>query len=407
MTTISNKLLRERASQFVSYVQEVRGYLHENPEVSGREYETSSFLQKELNGMGLPVQRVSETGLLAVLETGRPGPTVALRADIDALPMSESPDNLLFAKKFVSKRQGVAHTCGHDGHMAMLLGAARVLCQSKDSISGRVLFCFEEGEETGSGIGGMMQALSQYDVSAVWGIHLTSFMETGTISVDPGPRMAGETQVHFEVLGKGGHGSRPDLSINPVFAAAHVLTALGSAWPNRIDANETVTLGIATINGGTAPNIIPDHVKISGTLRFFNVREGAKAVEVLKHVATHAAKAHMCDVRFDDNAFRIGPPVINDAELSEFAARCLRDVLPAGAVVSQDKWYASESFRNYGASYPAVLAFVGARNLQQGMGAEHHNVHFDIDEGALELGLLATVKFATEMLGAGEVQERE
>jgi amidohydrolase len=403
---IGNELLLANAGLESEYVKTVRGYLHQHPEVSGQEYDTASFLRSELEGIGLPVEAVSATGLIALLDTGREGPTVALRADIDALPMSESPVNLKSTKRFVSERPGVSHTCGHDGHMAMLLGVARALTKMKNLLRGRVLFCFEEGEETGSGIDGMMQALSQYEVAAVWGIHLTSFMESGTISVDAGPRMAGDTQVHFDVIGKGGHGSRPDLSINPVFAAAHVLTALGSAWPNRIDANETVTLGIATINGGTAPNIIPDRVRISGTLRFFNVGEGAKAVEVLKHVALNAAKAHLCDVHFAENAFRISPPVINPEGLSKFAAACLGDILPAGTVVHQEKWYASESFRSYGAKYPAVLAFVGAGNADQGMGAEHHNVHFDIDETALDLGVLATLKFAVEVLMSDEVKVR-
>ncbi|HSL93307.1 MAG TPA: amidohydrolase, partial [Bacillota bacterium] len=265
MAVISNELLLANAGQVSQYVRTVRGHLHQHPEVSGQEYDTSLFLRQELEKLGLPVETVSATGLIAVLDTGREGPTVALRADIDALPMQESQVNLYSTKKFVSLREGVSHTCGHDGHMAMLLGVAKSLTGIKDLLRGSVLFCFEEGEETGSGIDGMMRALSRYPVAAVWGMHLTSFMNAGTISVDPGPRMAGETQVQFDVVGKGGHGSRPDLSINPVFAAAHVLTALGSAWPNRIDANETVTLGIATINGGTAPNIIPDRVRISGT----------------------------------------------------------------------------------------------------------------------------------------------
>lgn len=403
MIAVSNEVLRAKTAEVSEYVRSMRGHFHRHPEVSGQEYDTSRFLRHELEGLGLPVEVVSETGLIAVLDTGVPGPTIALRADIDALPMAESPMNLGSAKKHVSSRAGVAHTCGHDGHMAMLLGTARVLTGIRDKLRGRVLFCFEEGEETGCGVQGMMNALGRFDVAAVWGMHLTSFMDTGTISVDPGPRMAGETQVHFDVVGKGGHGSRPDLSINPVFAAAHVLTALGSAWPNRIGANETVTLGIATINGGTAPNIIPDRVKISGTLRFFNVDEGARAVEVLKHVAVHAAKAHLCDVQFADGAFRIGPPVINNEKFSHFAALHLGEALPPGAVVRQERWYASESFRNYGARYPSLLAFVGAGNRVLGMGAEHHNVHFDIDEDALDLGVLATLKIAAKLLETGEV----
>jgi amidohydrolase len=396
---VTNELLLKKVHEVDEYVKRTRGYLHEFPEVTGNELKTSEFLQSELGKLNLPVEMVSKTGFIATLATGRPGKTIALRADIDALPMLEHPNNLKGPKKYVSSNEGTCHACGHDGHMAMLLGAARALYDIRHLLRGTILFCFEEGEEGGTGIRGMMDALSTRQVDAVWGIHLASFMDSGTINVEPGPRMAGEALIDFEVVGRGGHGSRPDLSINPVFAAAHVLTAIGTAWPNRINANETVTLGLATINGGTAPNIIPDRVRITGTLRFFNVAEGEKAVEILREVAWHTARAHLCSISFSEKAFTINRPVVNDEKLSKLAKEGLTQILPEGSVVPVNRWYASESFRMYGSKYPALLAFVGVRNEEYGSGAEHHNAHFDLDEDALSVGVLATLKVATDFLG--------
>lgn len=399
MNNITNKLLLEKANEIDEYVKSTRGYLHEYPEVSGEEFETTKFLQAEIAKLGLPVEVVSKTGFIATLDTGKPGKTIALRADIDALPMPESPDNLKGPKKYVSKNEGVCHSCGHDGHMAMLLGAAKVFNDLKDQLTGKILLCFEEGEERGTGIAEMIDALSKRTVDAVWGIHLTSFMDAGTINVDPGPRMAGSAGVDFTVVGKGGHGSRPDLSINPVFAAANILVGLGTAWPNRITAEETVTLGIAMANAGTARNIIPDTANVQGTLRFFNVEEGEKAVKTLMHVVEHTAKAHNCEVEFDHTrSFKANAPVINDEKLSELATEGLLDILPEGSVTNGNKWYASESFRNYAKIAPSIFAFVGIRNEEYGSGAEHHNVHFDLDEDALMTGVISTLKFATDFL---------
>ncbi|NLD18557.1 MAG: amidohydrolase, partial [Tissierellia bacterium] len=369
--------------------------------VTGHEYETSKFLKAEVEKLGLPIEEVPGTGFIATLDTGRPGKTVAIRSDIDALAMPESEENLKGKKKYISKNEGVCHSCGHDAHMSMALTTAKILTELKDELTGKVLFLFEEGEEAGTGIAAMIEGIKDKGIDAVWGMHVTSFMPSGTINVEPGPRMAGATGINFDIIGRGGHGSRPDLSINPVFAAANVLTALGSAWPNRLDVEETVTLGITMVNGGTARNIIPDRINIGGSLRFFNVEEGKKAIEVLMHTVENTAKAHYCDVEFLYDMpvnFKVGAPVINDEGLSEIAEEALKDILPEGAVTRGTKWFASESFRRYAEVAPSLLAFLGMQNEEVGSGAEHHNVHFDVDEEAMKMGVISTVKFVDSFL---------
>lgn len=375
-----------------------RGYLHERPELSGKEYETSRYLKDEVRKIGLEIEEVpGSTGFTALLDTGRPGKTLGIRTDIDALPVFETPNNISGERKYVSQNPGVMHACGHDGHMAIVLGAMKILLGLKNQLNGKIYFIFEEGEEVWSGIYQMLDHLEDKNIDAIYGTHVTSFMETGKVCVDSGPRMAGAAKVTFTVRGKGGHGSRPDLSINPVFAAANVLTGLTSAWANQIDVSKTVTLGITQIHGGSLGNVIPDKVDINGSLRFFDMEEGERAVGVMKSVIEHTAKAHNCSVEFDEEFDVAAPPVINDEKLSAIAQLGIKEILPE-SLQTDVVWYASESFSQYEKLAPTCFAFVGIGNKEYGSGAEHHNEYFDLDDDALYYGVVATSKFAVDYL---------
>ncbi len=392
-----NEILKRKADEAESYVIAMRRELHQHPEISSAEIWTSNRLREEAEKFGLPVEMVSKTGFIATLDTGRPGGHVALRADIDALAVSENPTNLKNPKVAVSQNAGVSHACGHDAHMAMLLGAMKILTEIKDQLCGIVYFCFEEAEENGGGIVGMIEALSKKKVDTVWAIHVYSALDSGKISVDAGPRMAGAALVDVTVQGRGGHGSRPDLSINPIFATANILTNLTSAFVNQISANETVTLGICSLQSSSNfYNIIPETVQFTGSLRFFDIEEGRKGDRIIHEVSETIAKAHHCTVTFAPE-YIIGP-VVNDAHCAAVAAEVLQTVLPEGAVATCPKWFASESFRKYLNIFPGVFAFLGIRNPEFGSGAEHHNDRFDVDESVLKLGVLSTAKYAATFL---------
>ncbi|MDR0687692.1 MAG: M20/M25/M40 family metallo-hydrolase, partial [Prevotellaceae bacterium] len=178
---VSAKTVLAKVKSVDAYIREVRGYLHERPELSGQEYETAKFIRNEIAALGLPVTSVPGTGFYAVLDTRRPGKTVGLRADIDALPIQEHPQNLKQDKKWVSRNAGVSHACGHDGHIAILLGTVKILTELKDQLCGRVVFIFEEGEETNSGIRAMVEALRPLKIDAIYGNHLKSNLETGKL----------------------------------------------------------------------------------------------------------------------------------------------------------------------------------------------------------------------------------
>ncbi len=401
---MDNELIKKAADELESYVIETRRYLHTIPEVSGEEFKTREFLIGKIREAGLPFEEIEDsTGLIATLDTGRPGPHIALRADIDALPMPEEPNNLAGPRTCVSGTPNRCHACGHDGHMAMLLGSMKAMVEHKDDLNGIIYFCFEQGEEVGGGIQQMMKALSKYEIDTVWGIHVYAGLESGKISVQPGPRMAGAIGINFDFIGKGGHGSRPDQSINPVYCASNWYNNIAVAFANQIDANQTVTLGLTGIIGGEAGNVIPDQAKVIGSLRFFSVEEGEKAFRIVKETAEHTAAMHHCTVDFS----RMKPPgypVINDEKAALLAEKKLPEVLPEGTVARCEPWYASESFRMYLSKYPGVFCFVGINNPEYGSGAAHHNSFFDIDESVLKLGMLATLKYVAAVEENGGVK---
>lgn len=400
-----NEFITSKAKELEPETIRIRRHLHENPELSSEEYETVSFLKEEVKKLGLTIEDVpGSTGFTALLDTGNPGKTLGIRTDIDALPVEEHAENLAGPRKYRSKKPGVMHACGHDGHMSIILSTMKILNEMKDSLSGKVYFIFEEGEEIGSGINAMIKSLENKGIDAIYGNHLTSFMDSGTVSADAGPVMAGAVSVEFSIHGKSGHGSRPDLSINPVFAAAHVLTGLSNAWANQVDVTKTVTLGLTQIHGGFANNVIPEKVDIGGSLRFYDMAEGARALDIVKKVADLTAQAHNCTVTFNDSFKIAAQPVINDENLAVLAQESIEEAMP-GSVIHDVNWFASESFSHYSNISPSLFSFIGIRNESYGSGAEHHNDRFDVDENALIIGIVATAKFAAAFLTKNEADE--
>lgn len=383
--------------------REVRHYLHEHPEVAMEELETSKYLREKASSLGLLIEEVPKRGtsaghgFIATLDTGKPGKTIGLRTDIDALPVKESLFNLFQQRKVISQNVGVMHACGHDGHMTILLYAMRILSEMKDELTGKIIFIFEEGEEISSGIGEMLNLLATKNIDAIYGNHLASFLETGQIALDPGPIMAAIARIDFKVIGRGGHGSRPDLSINPLYAGADILNSISVAWNNQINVAKTVTLGLTEFHVGTAFNVFADEARIGGSLRYFDVAEGRRSTEMLYKVAENVAEAHGCHIELTDKAGELAIPVVNDETLTKLAQASVDDLFP-GARVEDITWYASESFARYGEVAPYVFAFIGTRNEELGSGAEHHSELFDLDDDSLQFGIGAMVKFTVDFL---------
>lgn len=394
--TIENQQIIKNVDELNGYLRNTRRYLHENPELSSKEFETSKFLKEQVKKLGLDIKEVPATGFYAILDTGNRGKTLGLRTDIDALPILENENNLNGKRVCSSKNDGVFHACGHDGHMTILLASMKILVENKEKLNGKIIFIFEEGEEIGSGISPMIEALKDEGIDAIYGNHLASFLETGKIGLDAGPVMAGFGIVDFTVKGKGGHGSRPDLSVSPIFAASNIINSLASAWVNRLDVTKTVTLGLGSINGGTIANVIPNEVRVTGTIRFFDRKEGEKAVDLIKKIGKLTAQAHECE--FIANDIRVEyNPVINDEDLSELSKRASEDIMP-NSIKEDVIWFGSESFSDYNKIAKTIFALVGTKNDKLGSGAEHHNEYFDIDEESIAIAIKAMVKFASVYL---------
>lgn len=385
--------IRKSIFEYQDYIIKMRREFHKYPELSGEEFHTRNVLIREIESMGATYRLLKGTGIIAMIQGGKPGKNRLLRADIDALPVQEERENLKQEKACVSDIEGKCHACGHDAHMAMLLGTMKVIKRMQEDIEGTVYCCFEEGEETNCGIITMMEALKEYHIDECFALHVYRGLDVGKINVVPGPRMAGTVGIGFYVKGKTGHGSRPDQAANPIIPAAHIITQLDSAFLNQLDAEETVTLGVCMFKAGEAVNVIPDKAYIAGTARYFNKAEGKKALHIINTVAENTAACHRCSIEFTERNKIILFPVVNDEQVAENTQRKICEICGDKALGDCDRWYASETYSMYLERYPGALGFLGIRNDDFGSGAAHHNGKFDIDESALVLGVCAEVAF--------------
>lgn len=384
------------SDQDENYVIGLRRDFHLHPELGGKEEWTYARIVGELQGIGIPYERVGDYGVLATLEGKSSGKTVVLRADIDALPIEEDPNNLTGRKKVVSEVGGVAHLCGHDGHTAMLLCASRILHGLRDRFDGKIIFAFEYGEEVGLGAEPILDELAKRHVDGVWGIHLRWDLPTGKISVDSGLRMSGGGPFNVVIRGKGSHGSAPDLSIDPIECTAQIIVGLSSVLSREISPSQAGVLTIGRLSAGTAGNVIPDTARFSGSYRVLNPETGEKIKAAVIRIVEGTAAAHRCKAEIEIKG--PGIPVVNDPRVSSIADSAARKAVGGENVISAAPWMASDSMGRYLQKYPGVYAFLGIRNEQAGTGAPHHNAQFDIDEPALKNGVAATVQFALDFL---------
>lgn len=397
----------EAAKAIEKDVIKIRRDLHEHPEVSMQEKRTIRVVTEHLESMNIPYEIVPYGGVIGFIDGEQPGKTLILRADLDALPMKESPVNLKQEKVVVSKTDKAAHTCGHDGHTAMLLGAAKILKDHKDSIIGKVILAFEQGEENGSGIFRLLRRLVEIGADGIWGIHLKSDIPTGKISVDPGPRMAGVFPFHVEIKGSGGHGARPDLAISPLSCFHSFYQRLQTIRSESLDPFLPVTYSIGHVNYGSTSNVIGDILEFSGTARFLHAEQGEVFVEVFKNILEETSRTHRCTYEFLMPIRSIQTFVINDETCAKIAKQSVTQILGEDAIKTYPAWMASEPFGLYQRYFPGVFAFVGIYNEEKGTGAEHHNAHFDIDEDALLIGVLATVQYTIDFLNYDQAIDYE
>jgi amidohydrolase len=392
--------IRAAAERIAPAVVAVRRDLHAHPELSNREQRTGRLVAGRLREIGLEVRYpVAKTGVVGVLRGGRPGRVVALRADIDALPIDEAGD-----LPFRSRVKGVMHACGHDAHTAILLGAAEVLAGLRDRLPGTVVFLFQpaeegapEGEEGGAPLMVKEGALDDPKVEAVFGLHVGGWATAGQAGWSDGPIFASSDTFTIEVAGKSVHGALPHMGLDPIPVAAEIVQALQLVVSRQIDGRQPRVLTVGRIEGGTRFNIIAERVTMDGTVRTHDatVREEMKAR--MARAVKGVAEAHgtTATLRFLDDG---NPPTVNDAALArDVGFPALRRVFGDGAVRVEPQMVA-EDFPSYGEKAPYFYFLLGTRNDAKGIASVNHTATFDVDEDALPLGVRAMATLAWEFL---------
>lgn len=376
---------------------ELRRDLHLNPELSCKEERTSNIVAKELARLGYRViiDRAKGYSVLGIMEFSRPGKTLAMRADMDALPIVENQCNLKRKKKWVSKNKGAAHMCGHDFHTAGLLATARYVAEHKDSLRGRVIFCFESGEEIGEGDDARELLAAQGKIDAAFAIHVQANSPVGTVAIMDGPCTAGCATFNIKITGKSVHGATPHLGIDPINCAAQIVVAANSIISRRIDSRESAVLSVCSIHSGTSWNRFPDNAEIVGGLRFFNDDVGIKMREYLEQMVKGTAEANGCTSEVSWGNW--SPPTINDKELAAIARKA-SDASGAKTEIGTP-WMVSETFARYRRICPVVLVLVGCANAETGCGAQHHSDMFEADENCLAISASIEANFVTDFLG--------
>lgn len=385
--------------------------IHQFPELGNREFRTAKLVAEHLKSLGLEVKTgVAHTGVTAILRGGKPGPRIALRADMDALPVTES-SGLPFESKqtaeFRGQKTGVMHACGHDSHTAILMGVAEAMAKNKADIPGEVLFIFqpaEEGPPDGE-TGGADQMLAEgifksFKPEAVFGLHVFSTLNAGQLGYRSGPLMAASDRFNIVVKGRQTHGSRPWGGIDPIVAAAEIVTSAQNIVSRRQNlTNQPIVVSFGAINGGIRYNIIPDSVELVGTIRTFDDGMRAQAFKDLANVAEHVAAAHGATAvaKIPDT---VGNPVtVNDPALTARVLPSLRKV--AGAeVVEMTLTTGAEDFAYFAKEVPGFFFFVGAtpKGVDASSAPSNHSPQFFLDESALPLGTRALLQISMDYL---------
>ena len=366
---IKNKVI-EITEELVSW----RRDFHRYPELAFEEKRTSAAIREFLESLGLQVETLAKTGLRAVLEGKPGGRTVALRADMDALPLEEEGD-----KEYISQNPGITHACAHDGHMAVIMEAAKILSQMKDRFSGKVVFLFQPSEERiPGGAKLMIEEGALEGVDAIFGLHLWQDLATGIVGLVKGPMMAQPDAFSITIKGKGGHGSMPQQTVDPILVASQLVVNVQSIVSRSIDPLKPVVVSFGTIIGGTIYNIIPEKVTLTGTVRSFDADVQKLTEQRLRKITQKTCETYGATAEFK---YDIGyASLVNDAGMVDFVEKITAKTLGKERIKHIDPVMGGEDFAYYLKKVPGAFLFFG---MGDGTQYPHHHPGFDIDEKAL------------------------
>ncbi len=371
--------IRTEIKKIENMIIDWRRDFHQYPELSFKEHRTGDVIANELRSMGLePKINVGKTGVTADLEFGD-GPTIGLRADMDALPIQETS-----GLSFSSKNDGVMHACGHDGHMAMLLGAAKVLTQKIDQYNGTVRFIFQPAEEGEGGARYMIEDGCLEGLDEIYGIHVWNYQPVGEVGVKDGPVLAAADMFDIKIKGIGGHGAAPQGTVDSIVIASHLVQALQTIVSRNTNPLESTVISVGKINGGHNFNIIADEVSLSGTARAYTEENRSLIKTRMKEIIQGIEKTYNAQITFD---YKDGyPPTINHTEPAEKVLKAAKQVVGSKAGMPYLSM-GGEDFAYYLKEKPGCFFFVGsAPNEKELFETPHHCSHFNMDERALLVG---------------------
>ena len=386
--------------------------IHQHPELSNRETRTSALVTAQLKKLGLDVHTgIAHTGVVGILKGGKPGPKLAIRADMDALPVTEEVD-LPFASKakgeYRGKTTGVMHACGHDAHTAMLLGLATVLAGMKKDLPGEVMFVFQPaeegappGEEGGASLMLKEGVFRDFKPDAMFGMHVVSALNTGTVAVRPGPTMAGSDWFKLVVHGRQTHGALPWNGVDPIVTSAEIINDAQTIVSRKLNIGELpAVLSFGIIEGGSRYNIVPDQVELQGTLRTFDPAMRQQAIDSLKGIAEHVAAANGATVDAQIPVGDSNPVLVNDPALAARVRTSIGEAIGKEHVIEAKPWMASEDFAYFAEKVPSVYFFVGSTPVGQdaSKAPANHSPKFFMDEGALKIGMESMLQATLDYL---------
>jgi amidohydrolase len=387
------------ASVFVEAAQQLelvawRRDLHRHPELGFQEHRTAGIVAEHLAQLGFDVQTgVATTGVIGVLRGAHPGPVVMVRADMDALPITEANDH-----EFVSENPGVMHACGHDGHTAIGMGVASVLAQHREELAGTVKMVFQPAEEGLGGAAKMIDegALEEPRPDVAFGLHLLSIVPSGLVLAGNGPVMAACETFRIVVRGRGGHGAMPQQTVDPLVAGAHIVTALQTVVSRNVDPSEVAVVSVGRFHAGEASNVIAGSAEMAGTVRTFRTATRKLVVERIYEVAEGTARAlgAVAQVTTSD----LNPPVINEEAVAQHLRAAAQRVVGVEHVSTEQRLMGSEDMAFFLTEVPGCFFFLGAGRSSEEY--THHHPRFDFDEGVLPVGVAILCEAVTDWMRA-------